>query len=288
MTRENQTIPRLPHPDCEIYTSSSNYAGILDHIFSVSLIKYKKNGNTIEDSSASGFFFKYNKQLYFITNKHVVYDKTEKHEPDELILKLHTDRKDFTKSKEHPIALYKNGKRVWLEYSEEDMNIDIVAIPIDVPEEFYITFFEINDFILEDRNFDSIHVPVGEDILVVGYPDGIYDSAHNLPIIRRGSLASVYPFQHQNQKGRYNDCYFLIDSLLHGGSSGSPVLLKSGNIIRKDKVGGRVVGMFPKKRCLIGIHSGDFDGKKQELGLYKVYFAELIPLIIDGEKMDDI
>ena len=280
MARENQIIPRIPRPDHDVYTAS-NYGGISDHIFSVSMIKHIKDGNTIEDSSATGFFFKHNLQLYFITNRHVVICEDDKFYPDELKLELHIDKYDFTKNRTFKFPLYKNNKPIWLEYSKEDMNIDIVAIPVDVPEKFYITSFGINDFILEDQNFDSIHVPIGEDIYVVGYPNGLYDKTHNFPIVRRGSLASIYPFQHQ--KSYHRDCYFLIDSLLHDGSSGSPVLLKSGNIVRKEKSGGKSFGMYPKKRCLIGIHSGEFDVKRKDLRLYKVYFAELIPMIIDGK-----
>ena len=177
--------------------------------------------------------------------------------PDELDLNLHIDKNDLTR-RIFKISLYKEGKRKWLEYIEADKNIDIVAIPVDLPDTYYVTAFREEDFITEgNRNFESIYVPIGDDLLVVGYPDGLYDREHNMPIFRNASLASVYPLQHQK------DYYFLIDSLLHDGSSGSPVLLKKNSTIVREFIGGgRQYGyMYPDKRCLIGIHSGDFDLK---------------------------
>ena len=58
-----------------------------------------------------------------------------------------------------------------------------------------------------------------EDVLVVGYPDGIWDSHNNAPIFRRGITATApyIPFNGQT--------VFLIDCSIFPGSSGSPVFL---------------------------------------------------------------
>jgi hypothetical protein len=58
-----------------------------------------------------------------------------------------------------------------------------------------------------------------EDILVVGYPDGIWDSENNLPIFRRGVTATA-PYINFN-----GETQFLIDCSVFPGSSGSPVIL---------------------------------------------------------------
>ena len=58
-----------------------------------------------------------------------------------------------------------------------------------------------------------------EDIIVVGYPDGIWDSHNNLPIFRRGVTATA-PYINFNGESR-----FLIDCSIFLGSSGSPVIL---------------------------------------------------------------
>lgn len=58
-----------------------------------------------------------------------------------------------------------------------------------------------------------------EDIIMIGYPDGIWDSFNNQPIIRRG-ITATHPRNDFNGKGE-----FLIDAACFPGSSGSPVLI---------------------------------------------------------------
>lgn len=59
----------------------------------------------------------------------------------------------------------------------------------------------------------------GEDVVMVGYPNGIWDSQHNKPLIRRG-ITATHPKRDYNGKPE-----FLIDCACFPGSSGSPVLL---------------------------------------------------------------
>jgi hypothetical protein len=56
-----------------------------------------------------------------------------------------------------------------------------------------------------------------EDIVVVGYPDGISDTANNIPIFRRGVTATPVYMRFDNKK------QFMIDAAIYHGSSGSPV-----------------------------------------------------------------
>lgn len=58
-----------------------------------------------------------------------------------------------------------------------------------------------------------------EEILMIGYPVGLWDSANNMPIFRRG-ITATHP--NLNYEGREE---FLVDAACFPGSSGSPVLL---------------------------------------------------------------
>ena len=58
-----------------------------------------------------------------------------------------------------------------------------------------------------------------EDILMIGYPDGMSDSKNNLPIVRRGITATDYKIDYEGEKE------FLIDASIFKGSSGSPILI---------------------------------------------------------------
>ena len=76
-----------------------------------------------------------------------------------------------------------------------------------------------------------------EDILMVGYPTGIWDEANNLPVVRRGITATPYARDFGNR------AEFLIDCACFPGSSGSPVVIATeGAHMAKDgrmRVGGR-------------------------------------------------
>lgn len=56
------------------------------------------------------------------------------------------------------------------------------------------------------------------DIVVVGYPNGLWDDVNNLPIFRKGILATSPSVMYKNTQE------FLIDCAIYPGSSGSPVL----------------------------------------------------------------
>ena len=66
---------------------------------------------------------------------------------------------------------------------------------------------------------------------MIGYPNALWDSVNNLPIIRRGVTATPYNVDYEGKRE------FLIDAACFPGSSGSPVFIvnlgskvdKSGN-----------------------------------------------------------
>jgi hypothetical protein len=65
-----------------------------------------------------------------------------------------------------------------------------------------------------------------ESIVMVGYPNGLWDAVNNRPLIRRGLTAS-HAFTHWNGKRE-----FVIDCACFGGSSGSPVFLYEDGLVR--------------------------------------------------------
>lgn len=69
-----------------------------------------------------------------------------------------------------------------------------------------------------------------EEVLFIGYPNGIYDSANNLPIARKGITATPPEVDYDAKP-----C-FLIDGSVFPGSSGSPVFLyRSGAWSTRDR-----------------------------------------------------
>lgn len=74
-----------------------------------------------------------------------------------------------------------------------------------------------------------------EEILFVGYPNGLFDRTHYTPIARRGTTATPVQLNYCGEPA------FLVDATVFPGSSGSPVCLNNtGTYQSRD--GGVVVG----------------------------------------------
>lgn len=79
-----------------------------------------------------------------------------------------------------------------------------------------------------------------EDVLMVGYPNGLWDEKNNFPLIRRGITAShpAVPFELPNYP---HTPLTVLDIASFGGSSGSPVFVYSGASY-SDKRGNVTIG----------------------------------------------
>jgi len=229
---------------------------------------------------ASGFFWAHEKKLFFVTNRHVVVDEESGYGPDELQLRLHTNPDDIRANAFLSVTLYDCKHRsVWLEHPTGGKQVDVVAVPLDhdeVRSRFVVRAFSNGDLVPED-----IELGIGKDLLVIGYPLGYYDEIHNLPIVRNAVMASIYPVPFRGNP------YCLIDSRLHSGTSGSPVITKPSTIHRR--VDGSV-GLFTDDSAgfLVGIHSATVDLPcardqwDEPLGLNVVWFASLLSEIVPG------
>lgn len=63
-----------------------------------------------------------------------------------------------------------------------------------------------------------------EDLLFIGYPNGVYDKTNNLPIVRRGLAATPIHLDYEGKP------VFLIDASVFPGSSGSPVFIYNSGV----------------------------------------------------------
>ncbi|EPM0508433.1 trypsin-like serine peptidase [Pseudomonas putida] len=74
-----------------------------------------------------------------------------------------------------------------------------------------------------------------EEVVFVGYPNGVWDRVNALPVLRRGTTATPLQVDFENSPR------FIIDASVFGGSSGSPVFISnSGGFATKD--GGYAIG----------------------------------------------
>jgi hypothetical protein len=71
---------------------------------------------------------------------------------------------------------------------------------------------------MPDYSNTEIYKPT-EEIHMVGYPNGLGDELHNIPLIRKGITATPFLINHNGKPE------FLIDCACFLGSSGSPVMI---------------------------------------------------------------
>ena len=238
-----------------------------------------KKGEPI--SLATGFFYRHEDKLYLITNRHNVVNEEKEYFPDELKLRLHVNKNDISQNELFPLPLYgREGKPVWFEHPTSGNEIDVIALLLDmklIESSYFISTFNKTDQIPE-----QVEIPIGEDVLVLGYPLGYYDTLHNLPLVRDAILASVYPVPFKGKP------YVLIDSRLHRGTSGSPVITKLKQM-HHHKTGITMMATKPVS-FLVGVQSANLDvssrdpEKDEPLGLSIVWLASLITEILNNAK----
>ncbi|WP_080972963.1 trypsin-like peptidase domain-containing protein [Aeromonas hydrophila] len=187
--------------------------------------------------SGTGFIFSHNYKeqnfLSIVTNKHVVngavkggitFIKREDEQP-----KLgHSFRIDFDEF-----------EKLWDGHPNE--NIDVAVTPLVPLLDFMKqahnvdVFFKFISSESIPSTTDIAEIDALEEVVFVGYPNGIWDSKNHTPIIRKGTTATPYALDFEGAPK------FIIDASVFGGSSGSPLFLyNSGTYTRKD--GGTVVG----------------------------------------------
>lgn len=173
--------------------------------------------------SGTGFFFDLSIDdkvvPIIITNKHVVKGMTK----GQFVL-TEQDKDGSPMYKQHfPIVIEHNFEKYWIMHP--DSNIDLCVMPINpIIESVYKKYSKT----LFHKSFDNSLIPVAEqlseidtaeEIFMIGYPNGLWDSVNNMPIVRRGTMATNISLNHNGKRE------FVIDAACFPGSSGSPVIL---------------------------------------------------------------
>lgn len=192
---------------------------ILDSIrFSTTKLVVIKNSGEI--SIGTGFFFylrKNENEIWplLVTNRHLIEDWQIVN-----FNVLKADQKDEPLIGDSEEFLIRHSDGSWISHPRMDLSVFPIHQIIDRKQssgvKLYFKYIP-SELIPTKDNINMISSI--EDILMIGYPDGMSDSKNNLPIVRRGITATDYKIDYEGEKE------FLIDASIFKGSSGSPILI---------------------------------------------------------------
>ena len=151
-----------------------------------------KTGGT---STGTGFFFNFLEDKtnnthvpVVVTNKHVIKNASK----GKLIITKANEKGEPIDTQHFTIA-FDNFESFWRLHPEAD--VDLCAMPIapfvneaqkSGDKLFYIPFTK--DLLLTEKHKDELTAI--EDVLMIGYPNGIWDSVNTMPIFRHGTTAT--------------------------------------------------------------------------------------------------
>ena len=168
-----------------------------------------------------------------ITNKHVVAGASDLNFQIQIIPENAVISEAGTAKDERPFSVHFQNLQSNL-VMHPDQKIDLCAIPIgqllySSPPQIPVGFRLKNSFVTRawhlPKNEAEYLRPI-EPILMIGYPNGLWDPLNNRPIFRQGTTASHALLRWIGNRE------FVIDAACFPGSSGSPVFLFEDGMFR--------------------------------------------------------
>lgn len=216
-THKQRVGPVSKGPDVADYSLSNQHM-----LNTVRILVRRKNGSK---SVGTGFMHKFCETgdeaiQCVVTNRHVIAESVS----CELVFR--SRRVDAMDAPVVPSTIrFEEGfEERWCKHPDD--RVDLAVLPISnelrqMLKNGYTPLYkatQISQLVNEDA---AAKLNAVEEILMVGYPNGLWDTKNNLPIARRGITASPVSV---DWNGRNE---FLIDCSVYPGSSGSPIYLFS-------------------------------------------------------------
>jgi S1-C subfamily serine protease len=217
-------------------------------------------------TAASGFFFRRERRLYLVTSRHVFIDEETGHHPDRIEIELHADARNLANAGCLSALLYRDGRACWRQGRDDGGEIDVAVLEIDPAA--LSGGIELTAFTPQNLPSRRDDVPLGQPVLIAGFPLGFHDDLHHLPVVRQGVVASPYGWRFQGRG------WFLTDARTHRGISGAPVVM-------------RAPELAPLQWRLVGIHSTRFDmglrdaDVDESLGLNAAWYPDILTTLTE-------
>lgn len=209
--------------------------------------------------------------VFLITNKHIL-RKNGNGEFTKFI-EVRFYAKNQGKSVEWvriPILL-DDGRFTYFVFMHPQEEVDVVGIlmsPFIKQFQDKLNFTKLGeDLILSREVAQKKLIDAGEDLLILGYPGGIFSENNFLPLVKNGLLASSSSEDLYLKLGtkEINGKIYLIEGSLFGGNSGGPVFVKIREEVERKEDGlhqtvkiGKYIPMY-----LLGIQSSSIQLKEK-------------------------
>ena len=138
--------------------------------------------------------------------------------------------------------------------SHPDKNIDVCLLFVNDKIEEYekagkSVYYKAvgTEMTLLPTDYDSLTSI--EDVIMIGYPNGIMDTYNNKPVVRKGITATSLKLDYNGTPD------FMVDIACFYGSSGSPVFLRKEGLAKETTDKGLTIGLSPSYSLLGIIHS---------------------------------
>ena len=232
-------------------TSEDPHPGIAGLPFPVIRIRAGDPNDASACHYGTGFFYGYgegdNNIPVIVSNKHVLCGKTW----IEFDFASKDDQGKRVLGPSSPFRVLPGRLPI---FEHPDPSVDLAAMPL-VQILDWLAESKISPYIVMHNkesfapDYVQKNLHASSNVLMVGFPKGIMDETNNLPIVRRGTLATTYQADYL---GRTD---FVVDIATFGGSSGSPVYAFLEHTMLNER--GHLVAMTEPRTHLIGVlHSG--------------------------------
>ena len=220
----------------------------------------------------TGFFYQFRKDSIFrnfiVTNKHV----TENSDKTILSFNKKIDGKPaYGNTVNYQIL---NTDIKWINHPDPSIDLSIMdlnLIELDAWKKGCPIFIRTipNSFIPNDSIWETFTYL--EDLIMIGYPNGILDEQNNLPIFRTGISASQ-PKLNVNHKPE-----FITDISTFGGSSGSPIFIRRRDFELNSNKPGTISWNNKDYYYFVGIHYKSEYYNQEIAKIESQYLDELEP-----------
>jgi hypothetical protein len=241
--------------------------------------------------------------VFLVTNKHVVHEDAKLRETAQrLTLFVNIEQNDGTiVGRPYEIPLVQQERKIWREH--KDAHVDVLAVNVSnsiaSKREIKNRWANLQIDFVTPQILKEEDISVGEDILIIGYPDGLAHAKTNHPLVRQGIIATrigeniTIDVQDAGSRKLVEIPGFLVDAAVVPGSSGSPVLWKPAatRTVRgktTTTVGGEktyLLGIVSAARTMLIPFGKNKEGKSVAFpalaGLGIVYSAETVKDTID-------